>query len=318
MTTGFRLSDHIHGHNWLGCQLKMVWKAHITNWLWRPREERRYVRNTVTAKCIDRYLDAYLPFIRSIRPDPAPPCGRDGDERIWSIWLQGEDAAPALVKACWRSVRANCKNSGRELAVLDEETLFDCITLPDYIIDRWKSGTMAAAHFTDICRLELLYEHGGLWADATDFVAGEFPDWLWDEDFFVYLAGGINTFTFMQNCFIRSKAGDFLLKAWRDLIFKYWEENRRSIHYFQHQMMFHKVVRCNDAAAACFAKMPKINQEPTHELWWGYMDKPFDRTAFEEITSKAMFQKTAYKSAAAKNPIPGSYADVMMKMYPDE
>ena len=311
-----RISDSIHGHHWLGCQIEMIWKAHITNWLWRTREERRNVRNSVTARCIDRYLEAYRPFIRSIHPDETP-VKQDEPEKIWSIWLQGEDAAPAIVKACWRSIRANNRDSGHELVILDEKTLFDHITLPGHIMDRWNSGNMSPAHFCDICRIELLHEHGGVWVDATDFVAGEFPQWLWEEDFFVYLAGNINGFTFMQNCFISARKGAFLTKVWRELIYKYWEENRRHLHYFQHQMMFHKVVTCNDYAAEAFARMRKINQEPTHYLWWNLKDKPFNQAEFDAVTSKAMFQKTTYRSASAKKPIPGSYADVMLGMYPD-
>lgn len=26
-----------------------------------------------------------------------------------------------------------------------------------------------------------------------------------------------------------------------------------------------------------FAKMPHVDQDPTHALWWAYADKPFDK-----------------------------------------
>ncbi len=323
--TNWNVSDNFHDLGWLGCQAEMIWKAHVTNWFWRPRAERRKVRTEVTGRCIGRYLNRYVPPIRRLRPEDCAPDRLPGKETgknqpaeedgtIWSIWLQGEEAAPALVKACWRSARANCP--GHKLVVLDEKTVFNYITLPPEIVGLWQAGKISPAHFSDLCRVELLYEHGGLWLDATDFIAHPLPQWLWDEDFFVYLAGDINSYTFMQNCFIRARRGNFILKAWRAMMFAYWKENPRHIHYFQHQMMFHKVVETNPAAAALFEKMPKLSQNPTHSLWWGYGDKPYDPDVFERLTSASMFQKTSFKSSAARTPIPGSFADEMInRMY---
>lgn len=196
--------------------------------------------------------------------------------------------------------------------ILDGKTVFDHITLPGEIVDRWRSGKMMPAHFSDLCRVELLYEHGGLWLDATDFVAHPLPDRLWDEDFFVYLAGDINPYTFMQNCFIRSRCGNFILKAWRELMFAFWKENTRHIHYFQHQMMFHKVIEVNAAAAELFSRMPHLSQNPTHSLWWDYGGRPYDPETFERLTSSSMFQKTTFKDDNARTPVPGSFADEMI------
>ncbi len=318
--SNWNISDKFHDIDWLGCQAIMIWKAHVTNWFWRPRAERRKVRTEVTGKCIDRYLNRYVPAVRDLRPED---CGRDAlqaspsgggdaaeEENVWSIWLQGEDAAPALVKACWRSVRANCPD--HRLVILDEKTVFDYITLPPEIVGLWRSGKISPAHFSDLCRVELLYEHGGLWLDATDFIAHPLPQWLWDEDFFVYLAGDIRSYSFMQNCFIRARRGNFILAAWRAMMFEYWRTNARSIEYFQHQMMFHKVVETNPVAAELFAKMPKISQNPTHSLWWDYGDRPFDPETFERLTSSSMFQKTTFKSDTARTPVPGSFADEMI------
>mgnify|MGYP003232009103 FL=1 len=304
----WNIFDNSHGIHWAVSQSEMILRAHLLNWFWRPREERRVVRTSVTASCIDKYLDIYLPLIKALEPDSAPAAAEP--ERLWSIWLQGEEAAPPLVKACWRSVRHNCPS--HNLVILDSETVFDYITLPAEIKAKWRSGKISPAHFTDICRVELLYEHGGIWLDATDFVASDFPEWLWNEEFFLYLAGHINDYTFVQNCFIRARKGNFLVKAWRELMFAYWKENSRHFHYFQHQMMFKKIVESNDYAAALFAKMPKILQDPTHCLWWDYRDLPFDKDTFDAVTSRAMFQKTAYRYESARHPLPGSFADEMI------
>ena len=59
-----------------------------------------------------------------------------------------------------------------------------------------------------------------------------------------------------------------------------------------------------------FKNMPHVDQDPTHELWWGHEAEPYNQQRFDEITGGAFFQKTTY--ANAKNIIPGSIADVMI------
>ncbi|MDR3208423.1 MAG: hypothetical protein LBT45_01080 [Rickettsiales bacterium] len=58
--------------------------------------------------------------------------------------------------------------------------------------------------------------------------------------------------------------------------------------------------------------VPHIARDATHQLWWRYADRPFDKETFNRVTDGAFFQKTAYKTESAKNPIPGSFADIMI------
>jgi len=289
----------------------VIIRGHILNWPWRSRVHRRAVRSDVISNVIPRYFKRYLPAAakvveRSVIKD-------DKNEKIWTIWLQGERKAPKLVKACFNSVRKNCK---QELVVLDEETIFDYISLPQEIIDKYKRGMIAHAHFADICRVELLYEHGGIWLDATAFATAPIPSWIIKEDFFVYLAGKNvgSPYSFMQNCFIRARKGAYLLAAWRAMILDYWMHENHNFDYFMHQLLFKTLVMNDPRAKKYFAKMPHVDQDPTHALWWDYQHKPFDAKVFKKVTSGAFFQKVTYRGT--ENPVPDSFADVMInKMY---
>ena len=236
----------------------------------------------------------------------------DKNDKIFTLWLQGEDNAPPLVKACFRSVRRHCK---QELVVLDEKTVFDYISLPDVIIEKRKKGKISHAHFADICRVELLYNHGGYWLDSTGFVTAPIPDWIEQEDFFVYMAGQNVGFpySFMQNCFIRARKGAYLLDAWRAMILDYWTHENSNFDYFMHQLLFKTLVTYDPRAKKHFAKMPHVDQDPTHMLWWDYHNKPFDKKQFDKVTSGAFFQKLTYRGS--ENPAPGTYADEIIKMY---
>ncbi len=291
----------------------IVVRGHILNWFWRDRETRRAVRSDILADAIPRYFLRYLPAAAAVVERPVVK--DDKNEKIWTIWLQGEDKAPPLVQACFRSVRKNCT---QELVVLDENTLRDYITLPDIIWEKRAAGKIKNAHFADICRVELLYEHGGIWLDSTGFATAPIPDWIIEQDFFVYMAGQHvgSPYSFMQNCFIRSRRGVYLLDAWRAMILDYWIHENGSFDYFMHQLLFKTMVMNDPRAKKYFAKMPHVDQDPTHALWWKYADKPFDQKTFDAVTSGAFFQKTTY--AQAKNPPKGSFADVMInQMYKD-
>ena len=281
--------------------------GHVFNPLWRSRAHRRAVRSDVISRIIPDYFKRYLPAAAAI-PERAV-VHDDEHEKIFTIWLQGEENAPDLVKACFRSVRRHCK---QELVVLDENTVFDYITLPQEIVEKYRAGKIARAHFADICRVELLYEHGGFWLDSTGFVTAPIPDWIIKEDFFVYMAGQHvgSPYSFMQNCFIRARKGAYLLDAWRAMILDYWMHENHNFDYFMHQLLFKTLVQNDTRAKKYFAEMPHVDQDPTHMLWWDYKDKPFDADTFNRVTAGAFFQKLTYRGS--DKPVPGSFADEMI------
>lgn len=303
----------------LKLMLDVVLKGHILNAPWNNRLKRRRIRGIATQKAVCKYLAPYAQAVSALPEDGVSSCGElpengAGEERIFSIWLQGEENAPEVVKACLRSIRKNCP---QELVLLDAESIFKWISLPEHIVEKWRSGKMRPAHFADICRVELLYRYGGLWLDATDFVAHPIPEDILKQDFFVYMSGDRQRgfYSYIQNCFIRARKGSYLLKCWREAMFGYWAKEDSTVDYFVHQLLFKCVVESNARAGELFSEMPKLGQDPTHLLWFEHGSEAFDPDGFERMVSAAAFQKTEYKSELAKNPAPGSYAEAVINMY---
>ena len=288
--------------------IRIVLFAHVFNWFWRKREERRTVRGNVISIVIADYFKKYIGSTSKV--EVIDPVKDNKNEKIYSIWFQGEENAPDLVKSCFRSIRRNCK---QELLVLNEKNIFDYIELPDVIIDKYRKGNIAKAHFADISRVELLHNYGGIWMDATDFVTSPVPENIIKEDFFMFMTGNAGSpYSFVQNCFIRSRKGAYLLEAWRAMILEYWKNEPREMDYFMHQLLFKSLVLNDERAKKFFEKMPHIDQDPTHALWWAYNNKKFDKKIFDDITSKVFFQKLTYRGAS--NPEKGSFADVIINM----
>ena len=291
--------------------LRVALFGHLLNPLWLSRLERRRVRGRAIRKAALAYLRPYASTVRDI-PEEHPDHAES--RRVFTLWLQGMEQAPPLVAACLDSIR---RNAGAELVVLDGQTLFDWIDLPEEIVRKWKVGKMKAAHFADICRVELLYRHGGLWMDATCFLDAPLPEWLWEADFFVYQGGDTlkGAYGGIQNCFIRGAKDAYLLKVWRAAILAYWAAEDSALDYFVHQLLFSLAVEANPRAAALYAEMPALVQDPTHALWYDYADQPFDEVLLHEICAKALFQKLDYKFPSASNPVPGSFADHLLAPY---
>jgi len=298
-------------------KLETIIKGHILNPLWKSRTERRKKRGLVCGDVADRYLSQrYSVYAAGIKREPATDVPQE-KERLFSIWFQGENSAPPVVKACWRSVRENCE---KELVILDASTVFEWISLPEFIVDKWKEGKLRPAHFADICRLALVKEHGGLWLDATDFIPCGIPSDLWDLDFFVYMSGEKQKgwYSYIQNCFIRAKKGNFLVSAWLELILEYWMHEDRPVDYFVHQLLFKLLVNANTAAAEEFAEMPRISQDGAHAIWFEHGEEPFNPESWDKMAAGSIFQKTDYKSSMAIRPIPGTNAHHLISSFRHE
>jgi len=291
-------------------QLHLIGKGHIMNPFWYGRVARRKRRYKATYDAAIGYLRRYAPAVERIVPESTD--SRKEPERAFTIWLQGENQAPELVKACFRSMR---RNLTQELVVLDETTLYDWITLPEHIVAKWKEGKIPHAHFSDICRIELLYKHGGLWFDATDYVTAPVPQYIMDQDLFLFMAGNKirGSYSFIQNCFMRARKGNPVFGVWREAINIYWKEENSKINYFVHHLLLKLSVDVNATARLNFDKMPRVEQDPTHALWGEHCNDDYNETKFAELTSGAFFQKTNYKDSRLRNLKPGSIAEYILK-----
>ena len=72
----------------------IILRAHILNWFWRPRLKRRIVRSNVISQVIPRYFRRYLPAINNVPEVDVE--NNDKKDKIFTLWLQGEEKAPEL------------------------------------------------------------------------------------------------------------------------------------------------------------------------------------------------------------------------------
>ena len=287
-------------------RFRLLVEGHLLNPVWDGEEVRRARR----CKAFGRILMDYTRknWLQAADNVPVTPVIRnDHEERIFTLWLQGEEQAPDIVKSCFASIRRHCT---QPLVILDGKTVFDWITLPEAIVEKYRAGKIKPAHFADICRVELLHTYGGYWLDSTCYVSAPIPAWITEHDFFVFMAGEKvhGNYSFIQNCFIRARKGSYLLEAWRAMILDYWLHEDRRVDYFQHQVMFRTLVTYNAAAAELFGEMTRLDQYPTHLYLYEYKNLPYDEKVLLKAAEEGFFyQKTSYRDL--ENIVPGSFAD---------
>lgn len=302
----------------LAMQTRIIVKGHILNPIWFSHDVRRKKRRDAIVEAKMKYLKNYEDIAKNIHPKTSSVEVETATEpeHVFTLWLQGEEQAPPIVKSCFQSMR---KHIDLPLLVLDDKTVFDWITLPDHIMEKWKKGLITRTHFSDICRVELLYEHGGIWADATDFFTSSIPEPILKQELFMFMAGTNiklgGTHAFIQSCFIRARKGNPLLGMWREFLFHYWEKEDRLLDYFTLHFLFRFLVENNEEASALFANMPKINQDPTHVLFCEYKDAPYNPEFYNKVTEKTFFQKTTYKDKSARKPLPGTIAEYIISQH---
>ncbi len=122
----------------------------------RHEEIKRYIKLNFSS-VLNKYKDAVYPESQSF-----------DNRMIWVCWLQGEANMPEIVRACYKSVRANA--NGREVVLITNDNVEKYISIPKFIKDKVNNGKMSRTHLADYIRISLLKNYGGLWIDATVLV----------------------------------------------------------------------------------------------------------------------------------------------------
>ena len=248
------------------------------------------------------YARKYLPSINNFTQQGQITV--ENPETIWQFWENPEgQSTPKIVKTSLESVR---KFKGDfHHRILEKSTMGNYSDLPGHVIDKFNKKQIGYAHFADLLRLNLLKNHGGVWIDATAYMTNFIPQYIVNEDFFVFLTGEKTGFpySFMQNCFIRSKKGSLLCEAWYKMCVEFWKNETQTLDYFQHQLMFKALILKHGTAKDLFNKMPHKPEDETHQLAGDNLLGKFDEKEWEKIKKLSFFQKTTFKiNGAAEHP----------------
>lgn len=229
--------------------------------------------------------------------------------KIWTCWLQGYEQAPLLVKRCIDNMK-NRIGGGTDIVLITSNNYKDYTNLPDYILKKHEKGLISDAHFSDLIRLDILINHGGLWIDPTCYVSCcGIPDYIKNSDCFLFTSFSLNDIEVskISNWLIGAKPQNILLRETRRSLYQYWKENNYPINYYIFHMFF---TIAGERYPEAWNKIPRFNNLNPHVLQWEF-GQQYNEKRLEEIERFADFHKLTYRLKRNCD-TPGSFYDVMI------
>lgn len=176
-----------------------------------------------------------------------------GHKTLWTLWYQGFETAPEIVRLCLDSWRRF--NPEWNVVALDRQSLAGVLDLPAIVdVDR---KDLTVQKISNIVRLCLLREHGGIWVDATVYCCKPLARWLPE-----YSSGGFFAFRnpgpdrLMSNWFIAAERDNQLLDELHRAFLAIWQHN----YYFNQNNRFGR--------RAIKALSPWLNRTPQATRFW--------------------------------------------------
>ena len=166
----------------------------------------------------------------AIKNIPKTPVHKEKKNIIWTMWLQGYESAPDIVKCCIASVKE--RNPKYKVIVLDSNSVKEYIDIPKFIEEKWQKGIIPNAHYSDILRMLILLKHGGMWLDSTVYCLDHIPQYIENAELFMYSGGTIrNKAIKANNWLIVANPNERLLQATLNALLEFWKDSNKLYDY---------------------------------------------------------------------------------------
>lgn len=195
-----------------------------------------YSSNIVEKQLLSKYGDFLSTWIMAHPEETATPFTTQAPH-AWMCWLQGEDDLPPLLQRITNVQKHMLEDY--QYTVISLENIDDYVEFPAYIHDKFRAGDISPVHMTDLMRVALLEQYGGLWIDATVLLTQPVPHSIFESPF--YTIKDLDTHFAQSQKYpeIRRWEGYMiagqphaLLYSWmKDFLFNYWKHETRLIHY---------------------------------------------------------------------------------------
>jgi len=236
---------------------------------------------------------------------------------IWLLWLQGWEHAPLITQQVRDSWKYHNEKDGWTITCIDQHSLYDYIDLTE------KESALPPAAKSDVIRLKLLAQHGGIWADATLLCMRPVMDWL--PEALPENGSGI----WMYHCrdhgrgpaswFIVAKAQSYMITRWTEAASAYWKTHDTVKEYFWMDRLFAELALTDPRFVADWSTVPYLHCEHPYQAHClaGRVFKRSDRhfrMNFPDTTAPVL--KLSHHGSDTKYK-PGTYASEAIRIAMD-
>lgn len=207
--------------------------------------------------------------LKSIRSSTGNDCTQLNNKKnisynniIWTAWFQGADNLPPLIRKC---IDSFTKIKNRDVIIIDKNNYSDYIQLPATIVNKFNSGIISFTAFSEIIRISLLAEYGGLWLDATIFVDRDIS-FLLDDKKYVSLRSHKNLshgnlMGAFPVYFLYTNGHSDGFNAIRDYLLNYWHHFDVQVDYFLVDYIFKYVYLNNESFKEDTDSLPLLGKK---------------------------------------------------------
>ena len=222
---------------------------------------------------------------------------KDYSDCIWICWWQGIENAPKIVKNCINSIKKHCGN--HRIIIIDEQNYSNYVSFPDWILKKFEEGIITRTNLSDLLRLSLLAQHGGLWIDSTFFCTSDeiqnyfkLPLWTIKRPDYGHLSvacgnfAGYSLYTNYENRYIFSVIRDYFLN--------YWKSNNKLVDYLLVDYMIDIVIQSYPFIKDKFEKI-ESNNKNCDELY-KILGQEYNDVVWSNIKKDTCLFKLTWKS----------------------
>ena len=224
-------------------------------------------------------------------------CNQKNSKIIWTLWMQGYENAPELVKSTIDSIRKFAELNNFQFILLEENTIEKYIVFPKLIKEKMDLGVIDYTKISDILRVSLLAKYGGTWVDATIYIKEEFDSSLLLQNYYTIKTGGIEDYS--PNISNNRWKGFFLsgnsslFSFTRDFFFEYYSRYDIAVDYLLIDYIFDIAYKYDEKIKNQMLELEKSNPN----LFWleSHLGDEFDQKVWDNITETTKVFKTTYK-----------------------
>lgn len=217
---------------------------------------------------------------------------------IWVCWWQGLENAPLLVKKCIKSIKKSAGN--HKVILLTEDNYKDYISIPKWVEEKQKKGIITRTNYSDLLRLSLLAEYGGMWLDATFYCNNinldeyfKLPLWTIKRPNYGHASVACGNFAgYSLYC---NRENRWIFSTIRDLFLYYWENNDDMVDYLMIDYMIVLAQKHNPKIEKAFKCIPSNN--PNCDELYKILHMPFDKEKWKKITENTGLFKLSWKNS---------------------
>lgn len=224
-------------------------------------------------------------------------CNQKNSKIIWTLWMQGHENAPELVKCTIDSIRKFAELNNFQFILLEEDTIEKYIVFPKLIKEKMDLGIIDYTKISDILRVSLLAKYGGTWVDATVYMEEEFDSSLLLQNYYTIKTGGIEDYS--PNISNNRWKGFFLsgnsslFSFTRDFFFEYYSRYDIAVDYLLIDYIFDIAYKYDEKIKNQMLELEKSNPN----LFWleNHLGDEFNQKVWNNIIATTKVFKTTYK-----------------------